>query len=56
LWPKSYTLEVGSNRQKILRYLTKYASFWRIIYSLQTFTLGCIRTPWGDGPQFGTIL
>jgi len=31
--------------------LTKYASFLRIIYSWPTFSLGCIKTPWGDGPS-----
>ena len=35
---KNYTLEVGADQQKILRYWAKYAGFWRIIYSLATFS------------------
>jgi len=48
---KKYTLEVGADQQKILRYWTKYA-FLRIIYSLSIFSLGCINTPWCDAPSF----
>jgi len=46
-------LEVGADQQKILRYWTKYA-FFRIIYSLSIFSLGCIKTPWVS-PKFGTV-
>jgi len=44
-----------ADQQKILCYSTKYA-FLRIIYTLSIFSLGCIKTPWGDANKFGTIL
>ena len=43
-----------ADQQKILRYWTKYASFWLIIYSLATFFPRLQKTLWG-GPQFGAI-
>jgi len=49
-------LLVGADQQKILCYWAKYASFWWITYSLAMFSLGCRNTPWGDGPQLGTVL
>jgi len=53
---KLYALmEVWADQQKILRYWTKYA-FLRIVYSLSTFSLGCIKTPCDDAPKFGTVL
>jgi len=27
-----------------------------VIYSLSIFSLGCIKTPWGDATRFGTVL
>jgi len=55
LWPKNCTLEVAANRQKILRYWTKYA-FLCIIDSLSIFFLGGIKTPWGDAHKFDIVL
>jgi len=40
-------LTVGADQQEILRYWTKYA-FLRITYCLSIFSLGCIKTLWGD--------
>jgi len=54
LWPKNYRLEVGAEQQKILRHWIKYA-FLRIVHSLSVFSLGYIKTPWGDVPKFGTM-
>jgi len=46
--------EVEADQQKILC-CWRNARFWRIIYSLATFSLGCIKTPWGHRPEFATI-
>ena len=54
MWPKNYTLELGADQEKILRYWTKYA-FLRIIYSLPIFSLGNIRTTWGNASKFGAV-
>jgi len=45
-------LGVGAEQQKILRYWTKYG-FVNIIfiYSVLTFSLGCIKTPKGVMPH-----
>jgi len=51
---KRYTLEVGADQQKMLRYWTKYA-FLRIILRLSIFFLGCIKTPRGDAPKFDDV-
>jgi len=49
LWPKNYALEVGADKQKILRYMTRHA-FLRIIYNLSIFSLGCIKITRGVMP------
>ena len=44
-----------ADQQKILRYLTKYAFFSRIIYSVEPLPR-LQKNPWGDGPKFDTAL
>jgi len=36
--------------------LDKIRKFVRIISRCPTFSLGCVKTPWGDGPQFVTVI
>ena len=54
MWRKNYTLELGADQEKILRYWTKYA-FLLIIYNLPIFSLGNIRTTWGNASTFDAV-